>query len=67
MHDNDNDLDNGHAIVKDGVIYNIDKVSHQSEQYECCMAQMDGAGVPECDSHGAIYSIWGRALWMLDN
>jgi len=57
-------LDKGHAVVKNGVIYDIEKVRHQSEEYEACMMAMDKAGVPRHDSKGRDYSLYGRACEM---
>lgn len=42
--------------------------STKSFEYEACMRAMDAAGVPRTDStFGAVYSIWGRAQWMVAN
>lgn len=63
--DNTNDaIDHGHAIVKDGVVYNIQEKLWRAEEFEACMMAMDDAGVPRFDENNIVYSLWGRACWM---
>jgi len=58
-------IDSGHAIIKDGIVYNIEEVMHQSEEYGACMKAMDDLDVP-VSVNGEELSIFGRAVWMKD-
>lgn len=60
-------LDAGHAVVKDGVVFNIDEKLWRAEEFEACMMAMDKAGVPRFDENDAVFSLWGRACWMSRN
>jgi len=57
-------LNNGHAIIKDGIVFNINKVCYQSIEYECCMMALDDIGAPTSDSNGTEYSLVGRVMNM---
>ena len=57
-------LNAGHAVVKDGVVYNIAEKLWSAEEFEACMLAMDDFGVPRHDEEGKVYSLWGRAMWM---
>ena len=53
-------IDDGHAVTKNGVIYNIADVEHKAEEYEACMMALDDLGAPRSDKHDAIFSLFGR-------
>ena len=53
-------LNEGHAIIKDGIVYDIDTKIYMAEEYEACMKAMDEEGVPRI-VNGHELSIWGRA------
>jgi len=65
--DIEKELSEGNAIVKDGVIRDINSITHAAEEHEACMMAMNKAGIPECNEDGVMLSIWGRALWMQYN
>jgi hypothetical protein len=56
----------GHAIVKNGVVFDIAEKLWQAEEFDACMMAMDDLGVPRQDESGAVYSVFGRACWMAD-
>ena len=67
QHHLDDLLESGHAIVKDGVVFNITEKLFFVEECEACMLAMDKAGVPRFDEKDIGYSLWGRACWMARN
>lgn len=60
-------LESGHALVKDGIVFNIDEKLWKSDEFEACMLAMDKHGVPRFDETDIVYSLWGRACWMARN
>ena len=60
-------LDAGHAVIKDGVVFDINEKLWHAEEFEACMMAMDKAGVPRFGENDVVYSLWGRACWMARN
>ena len=60
-------LEQGHAIVKNGVVYNIAEKLWRAKEFEACMIAMDAYKVPRFDENDMVYSLWGRACWMVRN
>ena len=59
-------LDAGHAVMKNGVVFNISEKLWQSEEFESCMISMDKLNVPR-EKDGKVLSLFGRAFWMSEN
>ena len=59
-------LESGHAIVKDGIVFNIDEKLWMAEEFEACMMAMDEQDVPR-EVDGQILTIFGRAIWMKES
>jgi len=58
-------LRDGHAIVDNGVVYNIDSVIQKAEEYECLYKFLDDKNVPKYDENDAEYSLLGRVKALL--
>ena len=58
-------LADGHAIVDNGVVYNIDSVIQKADEYDCLFKLLDAKKVPKYDKNGAKYYLIGRVNELL--